>query len=305
MTLLLSVLLALLLDYLFAEPKKFHPLIGFGAIAQRLEKNLNGNDANKLTGVFAWAVAVLPVTGFAYILQQLVSESSWLMVLIGAVILYLSVGWQSLLSHAMDVAYPLSQGNLDEAREAVARIVSRDVETMDEQAVATATTESVLENGADAIFSALFWFVLLGIPGVVFYRLCNTLDAMWGYKNERYKEFGWMAARADDVLNFIPARLTALSYLLMGNKEKAWLAWREQGANWKSPNAGPVMAAGAGAIDVKLGGSAVYGGCEQVRPILGLESSNPASADSIVLACQLLNRALLLWCGLFVLMGVV
>lgn len=299
MIIVATIFLALLLDFIFEEPKRHHPLVWFGNWAAKWERRFNATQSNSAKGVLAWMLAVLPWVWLANVIEHWIQDSPFWLVLVGAVFTYVAVGWRSLLNHAMAVAYPLSQGNLAAAQAAVGRIVSRDVNSMDEKAVASAATESVLENGADAIFAAVFWFVLLGIPGVVLYRLSNTLDAMWGYKNERYKEFGWFAARVDDVLNFVPARLTALSYLLAGksNKEKAWQAWREQGANWKSPNAGPVMASGAGAIDVQLGGSAVYHGTLQHRPLLGLASSRGASAYSIVQACALVNRALLLWCA--------
>ena len=155
----------------------------------------------------------------------------------------------------------------------------------------------MLENGGDAIFSALFWFLLLGVPGVVLYRLSNTLDAMWGYKNERFLHFGWCAARTDDVLNFIPSRLTALSYALVGHTTIAFQCWRRQGMNWKSPNAGPVMAAGAGALNVSLGGAAQYHNQLQQRPDLGPndDHAQQASSQSIVAACKLVNKALALW----------
>ncbi len=199
----------------------------------------------------------------------------------------------------MNIATPLINGDLVKARLSVSMIVSRDTSSLDEKGIATAATESVLENGGDAIFSALFWFLIFGVPGVVMYRLSNTLDAMWGYKSARLLHFGWCAARIDDVLNFIPARLTALSYALVGNTKLAIQCWRRQGLNWKSPNAGPVMAAGAGALNVSLGGAAQYHSQMQHRPDLGPSDilAKQATGKSIVNACRLVNRAILIWIG--------
>ena len=305
---LFVVCLALLLDYCFGEPKRFHPLVGFGRYARWLERIINGDKqqpkAGRVGGVLAWVLAVLPWIDLAFALQTLLRLGPhWLEFLVSAGVLYLALGWQSLQSHAMAVAYPLSQGNLPLARAEVSKIVSRDCQQMDEQAVAAGATESVVENGADAVFSTLFWFLVLGIPGVVAYRLVNTLDAMWGYKNTRYLAFGWAAARADDVLNFIPARLTALSYTGVGNRSLAWQCWQRQGSQWKSPNAGPVMAAGAGAINVKLGGAAMYHGASQSRGVLGPSDGDAPSAWSIVKACGLINRSLVLRLGAIALLG--
>jgi len=231
-----------------------------------------------------------------YILDDYLKSYTEAYMVVAAVILYVAIGWQSLLQHAMNIARPLQKNDMNGARAAVSMIVSRDAQNLDEAGIAKAATESVLENGADAIFSAVFWFVVAGIPGVVLYRLSNTLDAMWGYKNTRFLHFGWCAARMDDVLNFIPARLTALSYALVGHTKIALQCWRLQGMNWKSPNAGPVMAAGAGALNVSLGGAAQYHSQLQYRPGLGPEKSHePVTAGSIVKACGLVNRALVLW----------
>lgn len=207
--------------------------------------------------------------------------------------LYLAIGANSLDQHAQAVAEALEHRDMPLARTRVGLIVSRDTARLEEADIARATVESVLENGGDAIFSAIFWFLLLGAPGAVLYRLANTLDAMWGYRNERYLYFGWAAARFDDMLNYIPARLTALTYTVLGDAKRAWQCWRHQARTWYSPNAGPVIAAGAGALGVVLGGSAVYHGTVKDRPVLGW-GRPPESAD-IRRTVQLVNRSLWLW----------
>jgi adenosylcobinamide-phosphate synthase len=164
---------------------------------------------------------------------------------------------------------------------------------MEEQDVARAAVESVLENGNDAIFGAIFWFILFGPEGAVFYRLINTLDAMWGYKNELYIHFGWAAARLDDIVNWLPARITALTYALVGNFLCAIKCWNEQAKGWYSPNAGPVMAAGAGALVVSIGGHATYHGQIKQRPILGMGAA-PTASD-ILRTVELVQRGRNLW----------
>ena len=196
------------------------------------------------------------------------------------------------------MAEALAGGDIAAARAKVGKIVSRDADGMDEGAVARATVESVLENGNDAVFAALFWFAIAGAPGVVLYRLSNTLDAMWGYRDARHLHFGWFAARLDDALNYVPARLTAIVYGVVGNFPRALACWRQQAPLWYSPNAGPVMAAGAGALGLKLGGDARYGGQWKRRPELGCGDA-PRHAD-IGRALALVRRASYLWVALAV-----
>ncbi len=280
----LTVPLAVLLDYLLGEPARFHPLAGFGSIAKSVEKKVYR--ANYLSGVFAVAVLLIPLALAAFFLQRLAIFGT----LFSIILLYFAIAPRSLSEHAMRVS---NAGDLQAARQAVGMMVSRDTSQLDEEGVARAAVESVLENGNDAIFAALFWFVLAGAPGVLLYRLCNTLDAMWGYRNERYSKFGWAAAKLDDVLNYIPARLTALSYTLLGNGRSALSCWRLQARTWESPNAGPVMAAGAGALQVKLGGAAIYHGKMEQRPELGC-GAVAARAD-IPRAVCLVQHTLYLW----------
>ena len=292
MSIAAAMLAGMGLDALLGEPRRAHPLVGFGGMAQAIERRLH-RDA-RARGLVAWCVAVLPaVAVVAGIVHLLAMWSPWVATGFSAAMLYLAVGHRSLGEHARAVEAPLRAGDLDTARTMVGRMVSRDTHALDASQVAAAATESVLENGADAVFGALFWFAVLGAPGVVLYRLANTLDAMWGYRTARYERFGWAAARIDDILNYIPARLTALTYAALGDARRALRCWRAQAPQWDSPNAGPVMAAGAGAIRVQLGGPAPYHGIWEDRPRLG--EGDAADAGSIAAALRLVRHGVWLW----------
>lgn len=288
---LLAVPAALLLDRLLGEPRRWHPLVGFGRLADWLERRGNRPGLPRLRGVSRWLLAVLPPTLLAaWLAHTLPEPARWLFEVL---VLYLAVGARSLSEHAEAVRLPLQRGDLAEARTRVGYMVSRDTAELDETAVTRATVESVLENGNDAVFGALFWFAVLGAPGAVLFRLANTLDAMWGYRTPRFAQFGWAAARLDDLLNYLPARLAAFTYCLLGNLPRGLACWRAQAPLWYSPNAGPVMAAGAGALQLSLGGAAPYHGTVKQRPTLG-EGGIPAPAD-ITRATALVNRGAWLW----------
>ena len=290
LSLVLAVLAAVTLDVALGEPRRWHPLVGFGALVKRIERALNpAGSGDRAQGVLAWCLAVLPLTLLAGLLAQ-IPYLGWCVQVLA---LYLAIGLRSLAEHAEPIADALEAGDLPRAREQVGRIVSRDTRDLDEEGVARAASESMLENGSDAVFAALFWFVVAGAPGVVLYRLSNTLDAMWGYRTPRFLRFGWAAARLDDVLNYLPARLVALTYALCGQTALARRCWRAQAPTWDSPNAGPVMAAGAGALGLALGGAAVYHDELHQRPSLG-EGAAPVAAD-IRRALQLVQSGVAVW----------
>lgn len=278
------------LDALLGEPKRNHPLVAFGRYAERIEQRFNaGGRGWRSHGVTGWFIAVVPLT-------VLITFLSWLPYigwLVEIAALYCALGLRSLGEHVEPVAQALRADDLEEARRRVGYLVSRQTSELDATEVARAATESVLENGSDAVFAAIFWFAVLGAPGVVLYRLSNTLDAMWGYRNERFERFGWASAKIDDLLNYIPARLVALTYALLGKTRLALRCWRTQAPKWDSPNAGPVMASGAGALGVELGGAAIYHGELHQRPQLG--EGLPADADSIDRGWQLVQRGVWLW----------
>lgn len=295
MTTALVAIAAVLLDAWLGEPRRAHPLVAFGRLAGAIEARLHADRRGR--GVLAWLLAVLPLTAATAVLVFGAQRTSPLLAAaLSAAVLYLAIGHRSLHEHARPVADALQAGRLDEARAAVGRMVSRDTAALDASQVAAAATESVLENGNDAVFGALFWFAVLGAPGAVLYRLANTLDAMWGYRTPRFERFGWAAARLDDVLNWLPARLTATTYALLGRTRRAWRCWRLQAPQWDSPNAGPVMAAGAGAIGTRLGGAAPYHGVWEQRPALGEGAA--ADAASVVRALVLVRRGVVLWLAL-------
>lgn len=295
----LLMVCALLLDRLLGEPRRFHPLVGFGRYASWLERRLNVDGASRLRGVLAWLLAIAPLLLLLCGLWRQPAVRPYVDVLV----LYFALGLQSLRQHALRIAQALLADDLVQARQRVGDIVSRDTVAMQPQDVARASVESVLENGNDAVFGTLFWFALLGAPGALLYRLANTLDAMWGYRTPRYLHFGWAAARLDDALNFIPARLAALSYALLGSTRNALQCWQRQAAAWSSPNAGPVMASGAGSLRVRLGGAAQYHGATEMRPLLGA-GSEPQTED-IARAVALVERSVWLWLALLLLMGII
>ncbi|NSX04534.1 adenosylcobinamide-phosphate synthase CbiB [Cupriavidus gilardii] len=306
----LTALAGVALDRGLGEPRRWHPLVGFGRLAHAAERRLNrprpgSRWRQRGVGLMAWSALVLGPAALSVLLIAAATDfaGAWLGWLLHALGLYAALGARSLSQHIEPIARALAEGELGQARQLTARIVSRDTADADAPALARAACESALENGNDAIFGALFWFLIGGAPAAIAYRLANTLDAMWGYRTERLLQFGWAAARLDDLLNLIPARLTALSYALLGSTARALRCWRQQAPAWSSPNAGPVMAAGAGALGVALGGPARYHGQWEARPPLG-EGAPPGAAD-VLASLRLVRRTLWLWLALAAAGGIV
>ena len=301
---LLALLTAagVLLDLLLGEARRWHPLVGFGRYANLVEQKLNRGRVRTLRGALAWMLAVLPFAGLAWwaCAHKDIGPA------VHALLLYFCIGLRSLREHNLPIARALEQDDLAQARLLTARIVSRDTQQADASDLAKASAESLLENGNDAVFGTLFWFVVAGGAGALLFRLANTLDAMWGYRSTRFLAFGCVAARIDDVLNWLPARLTAFSYVVLGarmaDKRRAWHCWRTQAPAWSSPNAGPVMSSGAGALGLALGGGATYDGVIEQRPALG--EGRAAVAADIVRAWRLVADTAALWVGLLCAAGI-
>lgn len=262
----LILLGAFILDCLLGETNRYHPLVGFGNIANKIESIANKSSMHhkpalhqwglRLRGALAWAFIVLPLPALYFWLHQ----DSLLFWLFDIAIVYLAIGYNSLVKHAAQIAAPLAEGNMTQARHFCGYIVSRDTSALSEHEIARATTESVLENGHDAVIATLVWFCIGGAPLVILHRLANTLDAMWGYKNTRFLHFGWFAARMDDVLGWPTAKISSLLYACQGNIAKALTNGFKQGRQYKSLNGGWAMASGATVLNITLGGTGIYHG---------------------------------------------
>jgi adenosylcobinamide-phosphate synthase len=303
----LLIIIALLLDQLIGEPRHGHPLVGFGNIANRVEQKLNPQGHQpplllRFFGLMAWSLVVLPFVILIIYFEGLIAPYSINILadlevgydsILAIIILTIAIGSKSLVQHAKAVAEALTKNDIELARQRIAMIVSRDTSNSSEVEIKQATIESVLENGNDAVFAAIFFFVIFGAPGVVLYRLANTLDAMWGYRTPRYQYFGWASARIDDVLNWIPARLTAISYSLAGKTRSSIRCWLKQAKHWHGINPGVVMASGAGALQVRLGGAAFYHGQRVERPDLGLGATT--ETKDIHRAIALVQRSIVIW----------
>jgi adenosylcobinamide-phosphate synthase len=299
---MISILMvsALCLDELLGEVKKYHPVIMFGNYANWIEQLTY--QKKFISGILAWCLCVAPIVITFITIEYLLFEYSNIVIksVFEIIVLYFTVGQKSLKQHAKAVADPLSgcgiqKPDIHAARTAVSMIVSRDTQTLTEQQLATATIETVTENTHDAIIGPLVFFAIFGAPGAIIFRLCNTLDAMWGYHSDKYEKFGKFSARADDVLGYIPARITVLLMLVANPfrfKQTIKNIWTT-GRRWYSPNAGIVMAAGAGALDVKLGGDAVYQGRHKTRLSLGY--GNPPGVNHINQSIRLMYSCSLIF----------
>lgn len=287
----MTILLAMILDALFGEPRAVwdrwpHPAILMGRVIAAAEARFNQGEMRRAKGAAVIAaLVVISFTSFA-LLSALPGIGPLAEILIGAALL----AQKSLIDHVRAVAGSLRYG-VGEGRQAVSMIVGRDTRDMSETEVARAAIESAAENFSDGLVAPLFWFVLLGLPGLVTYKLVNTADSMIGHRTPRYEVFGWAAARLDDVLNLIPARLTALVLAISAlSKSSLRIAIRDAGAH-RSPNAGWPEGAMAGALDVALSGPRSYNGQHQDLPWVNPNGDHRLGPAQIDKACTLLWRA--------------
>lgn len=281
------VVAALALDAALGDPSAVysrvpHPVVLIGRLIAGLERLLYGRPAGRRwRGLLLTVVTVAVAAGAgAAIAAALRSTGGPWGLAAEAIAASTLLAGRSLHDHVQAVARGLAQG-LEQGRAAVSRIVGRDPGSLDEAAVARAAIESAAENFSDGLVAPVFWYLLLGLPGLAAYKAINTLDSMIGHRNARYRDFGWAAARLDDAANLIPARLAALLLTIASGAraaDAAAAAWRDARQH-RSPNAGWPEAAMAGALDLKLGGSRRYGGEVVDEPWLGTGRADAGPGD--------------------------
>jgi adenosylcobinamide-phosphate synthase len=261
-----------LLDAVLGDPRRLHPVAGFGTAAGALERRLYAPDRRSGVAFAALAVGGPALLGVAaaritrgrpVARAALVTAATWTV-----------LGGRTLRREARVMAGHLAVDDLAAARGRLSHLCGRDPSALDAPELARATVESVAENTSDAVVAPLVWGGLLGLPGLLAYRAANTLDAMVGHRSARYERFGTAAARLDDLLNLAPSRLTglltvAVSPVAGGSPRETLRVWRRDRNDHPSPNAGQCESAMAGALGVRLGGRNVYFGRSEVRPFLG------------------------------------
>lgn len=303
---MITAVLAFLADALIGDPRsRLHPVVLIGGLIASLERSLyheGDSDSRKLWagGLLAVTVLLLVYNMTACLLQlvHLVSNQ-YVAVLIEAVLLSFTISPRSLASAGREIYGYLEKGDMENARYKVGWIVGRDTEKLSSGEVARATVETVAENTVDGVIAPLFFFVLGGVPLAFMYRAANTLDSMVGYKNDKYLYFGRVSARIDDVLGYIPARITGLLFVLSAallrlDWRNSWKMLRRDAAKHPSPNGGWAEASAAGALDIRLGGYNSYFGRESFRAYMG-EPIEELAPKHILGCTQLMYTATILF----------
>lgn len=274
-----GLLLGVAVDGAVGDPRRRHPVAGFGTLAQRVERAVYRDD--KLPGAAYVAVLGGGAVALGVLVERAGRGRPVGQALGTAVATWIVLGGRSLAVQGAAIGRELDAGELSAARERLPSLCARDPAKLDADGLARAVVESVAENTSDAVVAPLFWGAVAGVPGLLGYRAINTLDAMVGYRSPRYRRFGWAAARLDDLANLLPARLAALltvagAPVVGGSWRGAWQTWHRDAAAHPSPNAGRVEAAFAGALETRLGGRTEYPHGVEERPVMG-EGSTPDS----------------------------
>lgn len=289
--LIIPLLVGWLLDKLIGDPAWLpHPIVGFGKIISFFEKRWNKGAYRMWKGGVIAVLLILTVYwGTAWMLHFLFIWNLWIGMAVSTVLVFYCLAGTTLINE-VKMVFLAAARSLEEGRRQVARIVGRDTSELTEQEVRTAALETLAENLSDGVIAPLFWYLLLGVPGMLAYKMVNTLDSMIGYKNERYLQFGCIAARLDDVANYVPARLTALLMVLSTGRLGVLSVVVKYGNQHASPNSGYPESALAGILNCRFGGSHNYFGELVYKPFIG-ENERLLGMCDMVKAVRVNERA--------------
>ncbi|MHB8346168.1 MAG: cobalamin biosynthesis protein CobD/CbiB [Acidiferrobacterales bacterium] len=294
---LFTILLAILLDRMAPNRNGVRIWSWYGDWAESIEQRFNGG--TRVQGISAVFIAVAPLLVAVFLADLILGEIIWVLKFIfDVVVVYLCVDLYRLGRSAQAVSTALDNGDIADAEAHLRELIGKETPEHTDAAVARATVEAVLKQANSLVIAPLFWFVILGPVGTVLQRMASALDRQWGHRSARFAEFGWAAARMDDLLGWIPARITALSYAIMGSFEDALHCWRRQAGMWSDINSGPLLASGFGAMHLDS--------CEEPEEdaygnkIISRTSSTDAGDVRRVVA--LVWRVLLFWLGVAILM---
>lgn len=297
----LPLIIGWTLDLLFGDPTRLpHPIVWFGKIISVCEHKFNHGKSKRLKGRLT-AVALIVGTYIAtWLLLDVISTYVWLNIVVQTLIIFYCLAGTTLIKEGRMV-FEAVDISLENGRIQVGRIVGRNTANLSPQEIRTAALETLAENLSDGVVAPLFWYALLGVPGMMAYKMVNTLDSMIGYKNERYLDFGCMAAKIDDLANYIPARLTALLMIFVSGKMRLLSFVRKYGRCHTSPNSGYPEAALAGILDCRFGGTHDYFGESVYKPYIG-ENHRDFDYKDVVKAISINRRTEILM--IFITLGV-
>lgn len=276
----LPLLVGVLMDCVLGDPMGLpHPVVGYGRLISFFEHRWNHGQNRKLKGMLMTVLLVAGVAAVVWgVLVMARTLSVWLEVVLSAVLVFYCLAGKTLIDEVQAV-FRETDISLEWGRKQVARIVGRDTSELTVQEVRIAALETLAENLSDGVVAPLFWYMVAGVPGMMAYKMVNTLDSMVGYKNERYRNFGCFAARLDDVANYIPARLTALLMVLVSGRWSLLAFVKRYGRQHASPNSGYPESALAGILDCRFGGPHVYFGQVVDKPWIGENCRAVNTAD--------------------------
>ncbi|WP_346854325.1 adenosylcobinamide-phosphate synthase CbiB [uncultured Draconibacterium sp.] len=299
---ILSLLAGFALDCILGDPQWLpHPIRIFGSAISRGEKQLNTGENRKIKGALLALFLILFTFFVLRLFFVLLAQFEILSLILSSVFVFYGLANHSLIRESLHVIRQLRLNGVVAGRKQLSRIVGRDTSSLSENEIRTAVLETLAENLSDGVVAPLFYYAIGGVPAMMAYKMANTLDSMIGYKNKRYTQFGWFAAKLDDVLNFIPARLTAFLMVLITLNYRGLKYIFKYGNKHASPNAGYPEAALAGILNCKFGGPNMYHGVLVDKPFIG--KNNKTITDKDVIKACIINSLVCL-CSLLIIVSI-